>query len=539
MQQNFDIFVHLDAVKSVQSNDWIFEGIASTSDVDLYGEVVYPDSFKNSIEFFKNNGKIFFNHSYAQKNADWLKNHGFSQEQILALKMPVGKPLDAKLTDDGLYIKAVLNKEHPLSSFIWNSFMNNSDKRFHDTMGLSIGAKYLGESRREYNIQKGKYVTYLPELLLYEVSVTPEPVNPNTKTWAYAMKSMAATSSVPKNVRYHTIVPDEVVYDPERDRLVVKSTVTGSSGATHVFETYINIEEDIEFPMEKNKQKRVARKALPEEEDALLGAEDTLANDDAQLADDLADSELDEAAVGQDDDAVDDPALGGDAGLGDDEDADAAVDDLLGSLVGDDSGEEPQEDEAQAMILDKLDSILDALQTLAEGELGGAPDLAEGNPAEGQVDDTPPLLKSTEVELSEASTKKFGAALKSILEGWEDRVVEKLIQKLSNETTVVKSVMQPAKSTKPIHPGVSLDASTEANDEIVQKSVVEYPGKELSSANMDVLKSLVEDYIGIRGYTTESSQRRGRIVRQAEEQLGVSQAKFHQYVREHEQAARK
>lgn len=538
MQKEFNLFVQLDALKSAGTeSEWIFEGIASTADEDLYGEVVYPESFINSIDFFKSNGKIFFNHEYAQKNADWLKEHGFTQEQILALKLPIGKPLDAQLTTEGLYIKAALNKAHPLSSFVWNSFINSPDDKFRDTLGLSIGAKYLGSPRREYSVQKGKYITYLPELLLYEVSVTPEPVNPNTRTWAYAMKGMMKDVEAPKDVSYHTITPDEVLYDEERDRLVVKSTVTGGSGATHVFETYIDIKEDIK-PMKKDK----TLKALDDSEQ--------LKQDSLDVGEDLDDIELDEAdddtaaldddtqdLAGDEEDVADDTAELGedDGGVTDD-----AVDSLLSGLTGDDSGAEPQEDESQLMILDKLDAILDALQTLAGGtDLSSTvEDAGVGEvPGAGQVNATPPALKAATVELSDESTEKFGAALKSILNGWEDRVVEKIINKLTNETTVVKSVISAKEEARILHPGVSLDASTDADEETVQKSVVEYNGsknKELSNEQMDTLKGFIGEYVGIVGYGTVHAQQRGRVIKKVEDNLGISQAQFYQHVKNYE-----
>lgn len=544
MQNNFQLFVPLDVVKSTKaSDDWVFEGIASTEHEDLFGEVVYPDNFAQSIDFFRSNGKIYFDHLYAQKNADWLKDHGFTQEQILSLKMPIGKPLDAQITDEGLYIKAVLNKEHPLSSFVWNSFMKNSDARFHDTMGLSIGAKYLGAPRREYNIQKAKYVTYLPDLLLYEVSVTPEPVNPYTKTWAHALKSMMEfAEATPNPVSYHTIVPDEVIYDEGRDVLVVKSTVTGKSGETHVFESYIDVKEDIEYLMPKNTKRTL--KALPGEEEETLLDEgldlgEELGEDEAALAEageELADDVL--AEEGGEEDLL---AEGGDMDMGG---AEADVDGLLDSLVGDEAGDEgapaPVEDDTQSMILDKLDSILDVLQTVADLDLGtGAEEEVVGDaPGAGQVSSVPPTLKSTQVELSEASTERFGTALKGILDGWEDRVVAKIIDKLTNETTVVKSTMANTEQTeaKVIHPGVSVDDTRVADSEIVQKSVVDYPGKskDLSEEQQVVLKSLIEEYVDIRGYGQAHAQKRGRVLRRAEETLGVSQPQFYQFVRDYE-----
>lgn len=536
MHRAFDLYISPDSIKSVSvtsDDDWIFEGIASTEDEDLYGEVVYPESFANSIEFFKSNGSIYFNHDYARKNEDWLKNHGFTQEQILSLKMPIGKPLDAQLRDDGLYIKAVLNKKHPLSSFIWEGFVGNEDSRFNDTLGLSIGAKYMGTPRREYNAMKGKYVTYLPELLLYEVSVTPEPVNPHTKTWAYVVKSMMEDQPRDEEISYHTIVPEEVIYDQEANKLIVKSVVKGDSGKTHVFETYIDAEEDIRYLMKKDKK---VLKATPDEllaDEELLDAEEGVAEEMAEGEDLFGGGEGEELAV-EGEVAVEEEGFPGEEGadLADDAlggEADEAVDGLIDSLIGEDSGDEPVEDESQAMILDKLDSILDALQTLAG--LGGDEVFDDVNPGEAQVTNEPPVIKA--VELSEESTEKFGAAIKGILSEWEERVVDKIVNKLTNETTVVKSVIADKKETV-VNPGVALDSSTEADSDIVHKSVVESKEGKLPAEKMDTLKSIVADYVQITGYSQSRSQQRGRLLRRAEEHLGVSQPQFYKYVRKYE-----
>lgn len=544
MHKEFNLFVKLDAVKSastkksVTDGDWVFEGIASTADEDLYGEVVYPESFTNSIDFFKEKGKIYFNHEYAQKNADWLERHGFTKEEILSLKMPIGVPLDAKLVDEGLYIKAILNKEHPLSPHIWKSFFGNKDKRFESTMGLSIGAKYLGTPRREYNLKSGKYVTYLPELLLYEVSVTPEPVNPHTRTWTTALKSMmknAETPAASAGVSHHTITPDEVIFDPERNQLVVKSTVVGGSGATFVFESYVNVEEDIKNPMKKKISLKAVEEALLEEE-TIEGTPP----EGEEFVDMGGDAGLEAGLEGGDDLPGDDGLLG-DEGLTEGEEviSDDEVDGLIDSLIGDDSGDLPEEDDAQSMILDKLDAILDALQTVLNPIEPEVSDL----PGEDQVDTTPPVLKSTEVELSEESAQRFGAAIKSVLEGFEDRIVANLVGKLTNETTVVKSALSSSKKpARIVNPPVMVDASTPAEPDIVQKSVVKYSGdsnKTLSEENQVVLKSLVEEYVAIVGHSAAHSQKRGRVIKSVEEKVGISQKEFYRHVREYDAANRK
>src|SRR6056297_1344313 len=126
MQNNeFNLAVPIHSLKSVNissetEDSWIFEGLASTSDVDLFDEVVYPESFLKTIDFFQEKGKIYFDHDYAKANEDWLQNHGFTKEEIVSLKTPIGRPTEAKLTEEGLYLKGVVNKKHPMAKLMWD-----------------------------------------------------------------------------------------------------------------------------------------------------------------------------------------------------------------------------------------------------------------------------------------------------------------------------------------------------------------------------------------------------------------------------------
>lgn len=581
MQTEFTVFMPVDAIKSVGADSdepWVFEGIASTADMDLYGEVVYPQSFKNSVEFFKSNGKIFFDHEYAKKSSDWLEKYGYSKDEILALKMPIGRPLDAEITEDGLKIKAILNKSHPMSSLIWNHFLNNKDENFNESMGLSIGAKYLGQPRREYDVKKGQFVTYLPDLLLYEVSMTPEPVNPYTKTWASVLKSLmkdAEQEQDKDNVEYHTITPDDVVFDPEKHRLAIKSTVQGGDGITHVFESYIDLKEDVTRAMadkdttlkaaspdeDQDKKEENANPfaqndsdAGPEGKKPEGGEEAAGADADAGAADAAPEAPQEEGSPADDGEGAPDS----DADMAD-EGAEAAGQEgggILDSLVEGDEGDDGEdmssdEDASMKMVLDKLDTLLDAIMQLVDME---SEEQVSGAPGEGQVSEEAPnvavkgladeinSMKSaveqmfenvTTVNLSEDSTRQFGEAIKGVFDGFEDRVVEKIVQKLQTETVVTKSVNTGERPVQVVHPGVNVDGSTEeAVDTDVRKSVGDSSVEE--AQQMDTLKSLVSEYLSITGYDSGASQKRGRVITKATNQLGISQHEFRVYVRKGE-----
>lgn len=563
MEQEFNLSIPIQSMKSTsvsenEDGDWVFEGIASTDDVDLYDEVVYPENFLNTIDFFKDKGKIYFDHDYAKQSEDWLQNHGFSKDEIVNLKSPIGKPLDAKLTDEGLYIKGILNKQHPMSKIMWEQYLNNPDENFRDQIGLSIGAKYMGQPRREYDVSKGKYVTYLPDLLLYEVSMTPEPVNPHTKTWASVLKSMIknAEDSQNQTPQYHTIEPDSVVFDEERGKLAVKSTVEGSDGVVHVFESYIDVKEDVKKAMEDtammntDKQQEVqaavpsddAQKA-PMDEEMPQGAEGA----EAAPADSGEMAEMMEEAVSE--------VEGEEAEEGmESGDAMDALDQLVGAEeegAAEPEVGEPQPDDSQELVLDKLDTVLDTLMTLADA-LHDSGD--ESLPGEGQVE-TEMLEKSVDVDsiksvvqeviseqdqtvaISEESTESFTSAIKSVFEGFEDRVVEKVVHKLTEETTVTqKSVAATDSNTSSdevVSPGIAVDNAEPEDVALdVQKSV--YGESDEAPFDMDTVKSLAAKYIGIQGYTPNASQQRANVVMEAERQLNMSASEFRHFIRKAE-----
>jgi hypothetical protein len=549
MDRNFHFYMPIDITKSFSSNEeepWVFEGIASTADVDLFGEVVYPESFSQTIEFFKSNGKIYFDHDYAKKGDNWLEKYGFSKDEILSLKTPIGKPLDAQITPEGLYIKGILNKSHPMARKMWEEFLTNKDTAFADQIGLSIGAKYLGSPRREYDVKKGKYITYLPELLLYEVSMTPEPVNPFTKTWASVLKSMMSEDEKKQEIQYHTIAPDSVLFDQENDRLVIKSTVQGGDGTTHVFESYVNVKEEIRNAMAEDV--KVVLKAAPpvEEEEAqavapeapveegppveAAGPEAPFAGEEGEAGEEAMPEEM--AEVGAAD--AEEEGAGG----------------LLDSLVASEEGQEVDAmagdgDASVQMLLDKVDTLIDLVMQLTDS--AQTSDMVEEAPLEEQVTTQPPAteiiksviqdsLDSLTVSLSEESATQFGEALKSIFQSgfsdMEERIADGIVRRLSEESTLVtKSVTSSKESPRIVHPGASVTG--EEGSELASVNVIKAVSDDGEERQYDrtVLKSFTEKYRSIIGHTGAHAQQRARIVEEAQKTLNLSEPEFKHFVK--------
>jgi hypothetical protein len=579
-----NVYVKIDAVKSVTPSPdgeaWIFEGIASTADMDLYNEVVYPESFINSIDFFKNNGKIFFDHDYAKSNADWLSNHGFSRDEILALRTPIGKPLDAKITDEGLYIRAVLNKSHPMARLMWNQFLNNEDESFRDQLGLSIGAKYLGQPRKEYDVKKGKYVTYLPDLLLYEVSLTPEPVNPHTKSWKAAIKSMMEEAEIPreKETQYHRIKPDSIQFDDVNNQIVVKSTVVDSDGVNHVFEQVIDVKEDVIKSMEDTNQamKNVVdsvekaaivggtMKQVPPQGAPMMPQQPPAPGAAPGMAPGAAPGMAPGAAPGMAPGAAPGgaPEMEGGPGEGEmpteeggDEEGASSVLEALASQSDEAAGEgEGEEGESTSLILDKIDALTDLVSQLMDRM--DSSQTSQEAPAQDQVSTDVPQLKSIireavseemlaineiqnlntqkSIDISEESALMLAETIKSIVYGMEDNIIQRVTEAVLNETlTSIKSISEKtAREKSPIiHPGAIADANPQEQDVDMQvmKSVTNAPKNELAPQQMDTLKSMLTEYNGILGYTGDKSQQRAKVIERAQDELGIHPSIFKVY----------
>lgn len=540
MHKDLHFYMPMNVSKSVLPGGeevWEFEGLASTDDVDLMGDVVYPDSFSESLEFFKSNGKIFYDHSYALQDEGWYESHNFSKEEMLSIKAPIGRPTDAYLTEGGLMIRGVLNKEHPMARIVWEKFLKNED--FAAQMGLSIGARYKERPRREYDIQKGRYVTYLPELLLYEVSVTPKPVNPHT--WVTAMKSLA---SLPEEVpQYHTISPDSVIYDRDNNQLVIKSTVESEDGV-HVFESYVNVKEDITNVSKDKKDKIDITKALnsPLEDEELL--------DEAAAAEAGALEAIDEAVEAEDE------ALEGvlDEELSVDEDAavEAAVEEPVDEFVGNEVVDEAMEDAADASLLDELVEAgdtgpdTDATMSLLMDKIETMTDMLSvmmanfhapaEQPAEMTEMSSDPLATLKTVDISEESLGALrGIMSYDAMKGLVSEIAMDILKSLTAESTLtMKSVGTGTlrAEREPAKPDVTLTGVT-ADDgvtEEVRKSV-SLPGED-GIANKSEIRTLVAEYVKVRGSDVAASSKRAQVVTKAVNHFGITSGEFRGLVRQ-------
>jgi len=156
---DFHFFVPIEVVKKAEGkdSDRVIQGIASTDDKDLQGEVVYQKGIDFS--YFLENGYINDDHKEGPEHK-------------------VGEPLDCKMTADGLWIKAKLYKGKARSDYWWEHINTLAANESNRKVGFSIQGKIL---RREGHT--------ILKCWLQDVAITASPVN--THTWAEIVKSLS------------------------------------------------------------------------------------------------------------------------------------------------------------------------------------------------------------------------------------------------------------------------------------------------------------------------------------------------------------
>lgn len=161
---NFSFWVPAEAVRKggADSSDdkrWI-QGIASTDNLDLQGEIVDQDG----IDF-----------SY------FLKYGYFNNDHKPGFENKVGQPTECKVTPKGLWVKGFLLKKHQVAESIWELLTSLKESNSSRKVGFSIQGKVL---RRNGN--------KIAKCWIQDIAITASPVNPTT--WAEVAKSLSAQS---------------------------------------------------------------------------------------------------------------------------------------------------------------------------------------------------------------------------------------------------------------------------------------------------------------------------------------------------------
>lgn len=157
--ESFHFFMPVERIeKSEKDGKRFIQGVASTDDRDLQGEVVR----QNGIDY-----SYFLKHGYINDDHKDGPEH------------KVGEPVEARMTPAGLWMKGFLYKGKERAEYWWehiNTLAQNASSR---KVGFSIQGKV---QRREGNT--------IAKCWLQDVAITASPIN--TNTWAEVAKSLSA-----------------------------------------------------------------------------------------------------------------------------------------------------------------------------------------------------------------------------------------------------------------------------------------------------------------------------------------------------------
>jgi HK97 family phage prohead protease len=141
------------SIKATDDNSLTFEGLSSTWDLDLGGDIIHPGAFKRTLEHWQRSGKTI----------PLIDQHNYD-----SVRAVVGKLVEAKETEQGLWSS-------------WKIIDTEDGREVYARLkggyidGLSIGYRPLG------NPEMVDGVRHIKELALEEVSVVIWPMNQNAR----------------------------------------------------------------------------------------------------------------------------------------------------------------------------------------------------------------------------------------------------------------------------------------------------------------------------------------------------------------------
>lgn len=178
-------------IKSTDDGSLVFEGLASTWDLDLGGDIIHRGAFTRTLDHWKTSSKII----------PLIDLHQYG-----SVRSVVGKMLDAKETDEGL-----LTTWEVLDSPDGREYWARIKGGFVD--GLSIGYRPVGETPIEDGIR------HLKEVALVETSLVIWGMNPGAKIQAIKAALSTMTEEERKEIGVLSDATAPVETDPEPEGL--------------------------------------------------------------------------------------------------------------------------------------------------------------------------------------------------------------------------------------------------------------------------------------------------------------------------------
>lgn len=178
-------------IKAYDDEEMTFEGLASTWDLDLGGDVIHKGAFVRTLDHWRSSNKII----------PLIDQHNYG-----SVRAVVGKMIDARETDEGLYTQwKILDTEDGREVYarLKGAFVD----------GLSIGYRVIGDAPVEDGVR------HIKELALEEVSVVIWGMNPGARVQAVKAALQNMNEEELKELGVLTEEPAPVEADPEPEGL--------------------------------------------------------------------------------------------------------------------------------------------------------------------------------------------------------------------------------------------------------------------------------------------------------------------------------
>lgn len=151
--------VDYQVVETKSGKKFFVTGYISTSDIDIYNDLITENGLKSMLQQLTNNSiKLDYEHEV------WRDNDSI---------LPVGKIVESKIDDNGLWVKAQLNDASPKFKDLWTSIKNG----FVDAFSIA----FVPKNTVEKSGKDGMTVRIIDDLELLNVAFTSVPINPNAK----------------------------------------------------------------------------------------------------------------------------------------------------------------------------------------------------------------------------------------------------------------------------------------------------------------------------------------------------------------------
>ena len=176
-------------IETKSGKDYFITGYISTSDLDLVNDVVTPDAMKSMLDQI-NASNITLDYEH----------EAFRDDPTI---LPVGKIIEAKIDDRGLWVKCQLNSGSPKFKNLWESvkggFLNAFSIAFTNVKSIT---KTIGDV----------LVRSINDLKLLNVAITGVPVNPHATIDGTNMKNvfLKAIDDYEKNKEDNKMSDDKI-----------------------------------------------------------------------------------------------------------------------------------------------------------------------------------------------------------------------------------------------------------------------------------------------------------------------------------------